>query len=289
MNHVTYIDDFLALVQNKSFSAASKAQCITQPAFSRRIKMLEESLGAELFNRATHPVSLTSAGEVFLKHAEMIKDSASFAYKEVQQHISALDDPIRISTSHTLAISYLPEFLHDISPKEAMPLKLGVKHIDRCLSDLRQRQIDFALIHANKDTQIYSGNEFESIHIGDDHLVSVISPSCSNPENILAYTAETQLKRYIDTVSDSNSDMVKNTIFESSSSEVLKALCLAGHGTTIIPESLVKKELKAGELALCKEYSLKIPLKVEFLRLKSQRRNAYKEKIWRNAQNLSGT
>ncbi len=287
MDHVTYINDFLALVQNKSFSEASKAQCITQPAFSRRIKILEESLGAELFNRSTHPVSLTSAGEVFLKHAELIKDSANFAYKEVQQHISALDDPIRISTSHTLAISYLPELMHVLSPKEVMPLKLGVKHIDRCLSDLRQRQIDFALIHTHDDAQIYSSNEFEFIHIGNDNLVSVMSPSCVSPENILAFTAETQLKRYIDTVNDANNDLIRNTIFESSSSEVLKALCLAGHGTTIIPESLVKKALNTGELIICKEYSLKIPLKVEFLRLKSQKRNSYKEKIWKSAQSLS--
>ena len=283
MHHISYINDFLALVQNRSFSAAAKVQCITQPAFSRRIKILEESLGAELFNRDTHPVSLTSAGEIFLKHAQGLKESAASAYQDIQQHLSALDDPIRISTSHTLAIACLPQFLHHLAPKEAIPLKLGVKHIARCLTDLRQKQIDFALIHTHVDTPLYSQDEFNTICIGTDQLISVKTPNCETPENILAYAKETQLQNYIDATRNNHSKKNQNTIFESASGEVLKALCLAGHGTTVIPQSLVQKEIEAGELLLSTAHDVQIPLKIEFLRLTVKNRNTYEEKIWQNA------
>ncbi|MGB1076912.1 MAG: LysR family transcriptional regulator, partial [Bdellovibrionales bacterium] len=159
MQHLTYIDDFLTLVKYKSFSAASKASNITQPAFSRRIKLLEESLGTTLFNRNSHPITLTSSGEIFLQHANTLKENAGLAYKDVQEHISALDDPIKLSTSHTLAISFLPHFLKRLEPNGTIPLKLNIKHTDLCLEELRKSQTDFALLHFNTKAPLYAQDE----------------------------------------------------------------------------------------------------------------------------------
>ncbi|MFW3617158.1 LysR family transcriptional regulator, partial [Billgrantia antri] len=46
------------------FSRAAEQQNVTQPTFSRRIKLLEEEMGTTLINRQT--LSLTPAGEEFL-------------------------------------------------------------------------------------------------------------------------------------------------------------------------------------------------------------------------------
>ena len=46
-----WIEDFLYLSQYGSFAKAAKARNVTQPAFGRRIKLLEEWLGADLVNR----------------------------------------------------------------------------------------------------------------------------------------------------------------------------------------------------------------------------------------------
>jgi hypothetical protein len=54
-----WLEDFLALVEHQHFGRAAEARNVSQPAFSRRIRLLETWLGAPLFNRDTHRVALT--------------------------------------------------------------------------------------------------------------------------------------------------------------------------------------------------------------------------------------
>ena len=65
-----WLEDFLSLVDTRNFSRSAQARYTTQPAFSRRIKSLEEWVGAQLFNRTSQPVTLTLAGERFRLVAE---------------------------------------------------------------------------------------------------------------------------------------------------------------------------------------------------------------------------
>ena len=60
-----WLEDFVALASTGNFSRAAEERHMTQPAFSRRIRALEEWLGVVLIDRATHPAVLTEAGEWF--------------------------------------------------------------------------------------------------------------------------------------------------------------------------------------------------------------------------------
>src|SRR5471030_856419 len=55
-----WLKDFLAVLDEGSFSRAAERRAITQPAFSRRIRALEEWVGASLFDRTTHRIRLTA-------------------------------------------------------------------------------------------------------------------------------------------------------------------------------------------------------------------------------------
>src|SRR5690606_17411175 len=59
---VAWLESLLALTEHGSFSRAADALHVSQPAFSRRIRSLEQWIGAELVDRSTYPVSLTPAG-----------------------------------------------------------------------------------------------------------------------------------------------------------------------------------------------------------------------------------
>ena len=64
-----WLEDFLALVDFGNFSRAAELRHVTQPAFSRRIRALEDWVG-DLFERDSHPVMLTEAGRRFRPVAE---------------------------------------------------------------------------------------------------------------------------------------------------------------------------------------------------------------------------
>ena len=60
-----WLKDFLALAQEKNFSRAADARHVTQPAFSRRIRALEDWMGTPLFERSAQGATLTPAGAYF--------------------------------------------------------------------------------------------------------------------------------------------------------------------------------------------------------------------------------
>lgn len=53
---------FVKVAETLNFSEASRALFITQSTLSQQIKQLEQEIGAQLFLRDSHSVSLTEAG-----------------------------------------------------------------------------------------------------------------------------------------------------------------------------------------------------------------------------------
>ena len=60
-----WLYDFLTLEECRNFSQAAVKRNLSQPAFSRRIRSLEQAAGVELFNREVSPLQLTEPGKVF--------------------------------------------------------------------------------------------------------------------------------------------------------------------------------------------------------------------------------
>ena len=52
-----WLEDFLAIAEDGGFSRAAERRHVTQPALSRRIRALEDWLGAPLFERMTLTLS----------------------------------------------------------------------------------------------------------------------------------------------------------------------------------------------------------------------------------------
>lgn len=60
---------FIAVVECKGVSRAAEHLHVTQPAVSKIVRGIEQSLGSRLFERHGRRLTLTAAGEVFYRHA----------------------------------------------------------------------------------------------------------------------------------------------------------------------------------------------------------------------------
>ena len=63
---------FVSVTQTHNFTKTAKELYMTQPTVSNHIKALENSVGAKLFNRDTHTVTLTTEGKEYLDYADQI-------------------------------------------------------------------------------------------------------------------------------------------------------------------------------------------------------------------------
>ena len=72
---LTQIRYFLAVAESLNFTNAANACAVSQPALSKAIRKLEDTLGADLFDRSSQQVSLTEFGRTMLVHFERIEDS----------------------------------------------------------------------------------------------------------------------------------------------------------------------------------------------------------------------
>ena len=61
---LNWLEDFLALAEHRNFSRAAEARNVTQPAFSRRIRAMEEWVGTP-FVRAPQGVAMTPPESIF--------------------------------------------------------------------------------------------------------------------------------------------------------------------------------------------------------------------------------
>ncbi len=89
---------FRTAAQLGSFNAASRALHCTQPAVSDQVRRLESELGVSLFARAGRGLTLTSAGRVFLSHAERVTEAADDALASVGRRHAAREQVVTMGT-----------------------------------------------------------------------------------------------------------------------------------------------------------------------------------------------
>lgn len=81
-----------------SFNAAARTLHCTQPAVSDQVRRLERELGVSLFARAGRGLTLTSAGRMFLGHAERVTGAADDALGSVGRGRRTRDRVVTVGT-----------------------------------------------------------------------------------------------------------------------------------------------------------------------------------------------
>jgi len=260
------LEDFLALARSGSFRRAAEVRNVTQPAFSRRIKGIEDRLGTDLFDRSQTPIALTPAGMRMFDHAQNLSRSLTQALEDARSTVSALNNPIRIVTTHTLAVSFFPAWWKDALRKMGSgSVRLTGSRIEQCVLDLRETQADFAIIH-NASGVLSPGDlsGLQAVHLGDDALLPVIAKHKKGQTNdLLSYAPGSFLGQCVaGLMAGIPARVAFKTVFESPSSEVLRAMALTGFGTAFLPKSLIEDDLLAEYLvpALPAKHQMKLDI-----------------------------
>jgi DNA-binding transcriptional LysR family regulator len=144
LRHLRYV---VAAAENGSFRRAAMAMQIRESAISRRIRDLEDEIGAALFVRHAGGVVLTRAGEVFVGHARRALQQVSYATVDVGAIGRGENGVVRIGIFSSLASGFLAELLRTFSANHS---EVRVDIIEGAPSDhisaVQQHLLDIAFV-----------------------------------------------------------------------------------------------------------------------------------------------
>ncbi len=277
----TWLEDFLALAATGNFSRAADDRHSSQPAFSRRIRALEEWIGAPLVDRRTQPARLTEVGEWFKGVAQDLLARAARLPGEAKQVAEASSVTLRIASTHALSFTFLPRWLRGLESTTTLgPVELMSDVLARCEAQMQQGKVHFLLSHAHpKMRGSLDSQDYLSARIGGDQLVAVSKPdaqgkpmhrlgqSASGTIPVLAYTGESGLGRIVRSVVGRRLEATGiQVIFTAHLASVLRSMAMDGRGIAWLPRSLVDEDLASGRLVAAADGDWHIDLEIRLYR-----------------------
>lgn len=172
-----WLDDILAVAETGSFLQAAERRGLTQSAFSRRIRQIEEHVGVELFDRRSKPVRLRPATENQRERIGELAGQLRQLALDLRQGAAAAANRVTIASQHALTAVLTPAIVE--SARAGAPpvfVKVRSANLDECLALLLARQADVALLYRLPGGAHPVRADFvETVVIGADRLVPVIA------------------------------------------------------------------------------------------------------------------
>lgn len=152
---------YIAVAETLNFSEAAKKLYITQGTLSQQIKQLEGELGAELFERSSHSVRLTEAGEELLPLARKMMEASDECRMKISDLRQALSGTLRIGVTHSFS-HLLPEPVKIfLRAHPGVRLKIFYKTASELIDMLLAGTVDFIITF--KPSMDYECISWESI------------------------------------------------------------------------------------------------------------------------------
>lgn len=297
--NLSWVDDFNALAATGNFSRAAEERHMTQPAFSRRIRALEEWLGAELFDRSSQPARVTEVGEWFRVAAQDLQAQVAGMPGEARAVAEASSSSLRFASTHALSFTFLPHWLRALEAHATMgPIQLVSDVQQKCEGLLAQSEVHFMLAHAHSGVHgELDDTSYPSLLVGTDQLVPVSAPddqgeplhrlegvNAGTNIHLLGYSQVSGLGRILRTLKGPAIERLHHQyIFTAHLASVLRIMALDGRGMAWLPRLLVGEDLERGRLVVAASSAWHVELDIRLYRNRAHAGTA-REAFWAAAE-----
>lgn len=285
---IRWLEDFIALARTRHFSRAADAQNVTQPTFSRRIKLLEEEMGLTLVNRQTLPLSLTPAGEEFLLLCEHVTERVRLTRERLHQIADNQARRIIVAAPQSVLSYVLPEWLarHDLHSRVEPYLRATSWLLTDYFNALDRDECDLAFCYWPRgrcplDIDLSS---YEYLQVTTETLIPVSAPdnegkpryelpgSRRQPLPYIAYHPRGLLHAVLESHLVHASQQVHlSKLNENVQTANIKELVTQGYGLGWLPLRTVRRALDSGELVRAGARQWDVPLDLRLYRYRQHR------------------
>jgi DNA-binding transcriptional LysR family regulator len=134
---------FLSVARTGRLTAAAGRMGTDHATVSRRVRALEEKLGAALFTRSPRGYTLTDIGERLLKHAEDIESTAAHIQNDIAGERFSLSGAVRIGAPDGFGSFFLAPRIGELAARNP-ELELQIVAMPRVFN-LSKREADIAI------------------------------------------------------------------------------------------------------------------------------------------------
>lgn len=127
------VNEFIAVTETGSFTAAAKRLQISTAQVSRLISALEQRLNTVLFYRTTRKVSVTDAGTIYYRHCKQVVESLELAEQALTNLQSVPKGKLKVTAPHTYGETHIAPLLNDfvaLYPELELVYELTNKKLD---------------------------------------------------------------------------------------------------------------------------------------------------------------
>jgi DNA-binding transcriptional LysR family regulator len=257
---------FYTVANAGNISKAAKELYISQPAISKSIQKLEESLGCRLFLRSSRGVLLTEEGTLLYDHVREAFESLTTGEDKLKRALSLGVGHIQIGVSSTLCkyilLPYLKEY---IRRNPHVSISIQCESTNEILRLLDENKIDIGLI--GRPDQL-KGIHFDFLENIEDIFVATheylehitdrgIAPNeMLSSATLMLLNKNNMTRQYIDDYLTEHHIEVAETI-DASNMDLLIEFAKIGVGISCVIKSFVTTELQNGSLV---EVPLPFPL-----------------------------
>lgn len=170
-----WIEDILAVAEHGSFQAACEKRHVSQPAFSRRIRQIEQALGTSLFDRSARPARLSPHVQAQIERMRELSAGLRDLAATLRDGRSGARRRVVIASQHAIAATWTPDIIRRYADLD-LDTRLRTANRDECLAQIMTRRADIALIHDVSDGYAIPGSDFlDIVTIGPETLIPVFA------------------------------------------------------------------------------------------------------------------
>lgn len=263
LNHLKY---FYVVAREGGFSKASRVLRVAQPAISKMVKNLEESLNVDLFERAGRNVRLTKVGNDIFRKCEVIFEHIEELQELVRPQSIAIKGPLNLCSVDVIASRLLPRVLKPLLAEHGgIYAQVSSTTASEALQYVLAKKADAALLFHAPDlprgleirhtfpitfrlvvlTASKKSSNVCSSFIGSREIDDTANKSYPTLNKLRKKFPDAQIKLSLNSL-DAHHQMVRE-----------------GLGVAILPEFLVKDDISSGKLScLLKDESFVFNLKI---------------------------
>lgn len=145
MNSVR-LQRFLAVYEHRSFGRAAAELHVTQPALSKSIQLLEDELRVKLFERTASGVVPTIYGDALSLHAKAIEAEMKNAAREIATLSGAVKGDVTVGVTPSVAADLIPRAFHKLrEERPGITLKVIEGLMEHHVPALRRGELDLVV------------------------------------------------------------------------------------------------------------------------------------------------